>query len=141
MNNMRKGSITPQASGRRVISLLEQADESTFLHEMGHMFLMDLENIASLDEASAEDLETVRDWATWQEEQAKEYEDTPWQKEFAEREKAILAAKKHGDVVEVRKLKREWEQERFARGFERYLETGKVPTSVLKRIFLKFKKS
>ena len=141
MNNMRKGSITPQASGRRVISLLEQADESTFLHEMGHIFLMDLENIASLDEASAEDLETVRDWATWQEEQAKEYEDTPWQKEFAEREKAILAAKKHGDVVEVRKLKREWEQECFARGFERYLETGKAPTSVLKRIFLKFKKS
>ena len=40
MNNMRKGSITPQASGRRVISLLEQADESTFLHEMGHMFLI-----------------------------------------------------------------------------------------------------
>lgn len=140
MNNMRKGSITPQASGRRVISLFEGADESTFLHEMGHMFLMDLEDIAALDEASAEDLETVRDWATWQEGQAEEYEDTPWQKEFAEREKAILAAKKRGDVVEVKKLRREWEQERFARGFERYLETGKAPTSVLKRIFLKFKK-
>ena len=140
MNSIRKGSITPQASGRRIISLFEQADESTFLHEMGHMFLMDLEDIASLDEANAEDLETVRDWATWQEGQAKEYEDTPWQKEFAEREKAILAAKKRGDVVEVKKLKREWEQERFARGFERYLETGKAPTSVLKRIFLKFKK-
>ena len=140
MNSIRKGSITPQASGRRIISLFEQADESTFLHEMGHMFLMDLEDIASLDEASAEDLETVRDWATWQEGQAKEYEDTPWQKEFAEREKAILAAKKRGDVVEVKKLRREWEQERFARGFERYLETGKAPTSVLKRIFQKFKK-
>ena len=140
MNSIRKGSITPQASGRRVISLFEEADESTFLHEMGHMFLMDLEDIAALDEASAEDLETVRDWATWQEGQAKEYEDTPWQKEFAEREKAILAAKKRGDVVEVKKLRREWEQERFARGFERYLETGKAPTSVLKRIFQKFKK-
>ena len=140
MNSIRKGSITPQASGRRVISLFEQADESTFLHEMGHMFLMDLEDLAAIDAASAEDLETVRDWATWQEEQAKEYEDTPWQKEFAEREKAILAAKKRGDVVESRKLKREWEQERFARGFERYLETGKAPTSVLKRIFQKFKK-
>lgn len=140
MNSIRKGSITPQASGRRIISLFEQADESTFLHEMGHMFLMDLEDLAAIDAASAEDLETVRDWATWQEGQAKEYEDTPWQKEFAEREKAILAAKKRGDVVEVRKLRREWEQERFARGFERYLETGKAPTSVLKRIFLKFKK-
>ena len=140
MNSIRKGSITPQASGRRIISLFEQADESTFLHEMGHMFLMDLEDLAAIDAASAEDLETVRDWATWQEGQAKEYEDTPWQKEFAEREKAILAAKKRGDVVEVKKLRREWEQERFARGFERYLETGKAPTSVLKRIFLKFKK-
>ena len=140
MNSICKGSITPQASGRRVISLFEGADESTFLHEMGHMFLMDLEDLAAIDAASAEDLETVRDWATWQEGQAKEYEDTPWQKEFAEREKAILAAKKRGDVVEVKKLRREWEQERFARGFERYLETGKAPTSVLKRIFLKFKK-
>lgn len=140
MNSIRKGSITPQASGRRIISLFEQADESTFLHEMGHMFLMDLEDLAAIDAASAEDLETVRDWATWQEGQAKEYEDTPWQKEFSEREKALLAAKKRGDVVEVRKLRREWEQERFARGFERYLETGKAPTSVLKRIFQKFKK-
>ena len=43
-------------------------------------------------------------------------------------------------MVEVKKLRREWEQERFARGFERYLETGKAPTSVLKRIFQKFKK-
>ena len=43
-------------------------------------------------------------------------------------------------MIEVRKLRREWEQERCARGFERYLETGKAPTSVLKRIFLKFKK-
>lgn len=140
MNSIRKGSITPQASGRRVISLFEQADESTFLHEMGHMFLMDLEDVAALDEASAEDLETVRDWAAWQEGQAEEYEDTPWQKEFAEREKAILQAKKSGDAVSVRKLKREWEQERFARGFERYLETGKAPTSVLQRIFQTFKK-
>ena len=140
MNSIRKGSITPQASGRRVISLFEQADESTFLHEMGHMFLMDLEDLSVIDATSAEDLATVQDWATWQEGQAKEYEDTPWQKEFAEREKAILAAKKRGDVVEVRKLKREWEQERFARGFERYLETGKAPTSVLKRIFNAFKK-
>lgn len=140
MNDIRKGSITPQASGRRVISLFEQADESTFLHEMGHMFLMDLEDVAALDEASAEDLETVRDWAAWQEGQAEEYEDTPWQKEFAEREKAILQAKKSGDAVSVRKLKREWEQERFARGFERYLETGKAPTSVLQRIFQTFKK-
>ena len=140
MNSIRKSSITPQASGRRVISLFEQADESTFLHEMEHIFLMDLEDISALDEASAEGLKTVRDWATWQEGQAKEYEDTPRQKEFAEREKAILAAKKRGDVVEVRKLRREWEKERFARGFERYLETGKAPTSVLKRIFLKFKK-
>ena len=140
MNDVRKGSITPQASGRRVISLFEKADESTFLHEMGHMFLMDLEDVAVLDEASAEDLETVRDWAAWQEGQAEEYEDTPWQKEFAEREEAILQAKKSGDAVSVRKLKREWEQERFARGFERYLETGKAPTSVLQRIFQTFKK-
>ncbi len=49
-NRGAKGYITPYSDGRRVITLLEEANESTFLHEMSHMFLMDLENLAQIDE-------------------------------------------------------------------------------------------
>ena len=45
--------------GKKIITLFEGANESTFLHEMGHMFLMDLDELAKMDEASAKELETV----------------------------------------------------------------------------------
>lgn len=46
--NADQGQIFKDSAGRRVIELFEGADASTFLHEMGHMFLMDLEDLARL---------------------------------------------------------------------------------------------
>lgn len=34
-----RGEIS-QEDGKRIITLFESADESTFMHEMGHMFLI-----------------------------------------------------------------------------------------------------
>lgn len=34
-----RGEISKE-DGKRIITLFESADESTFLHEMGHMFLI-----------------------------------------------------------------------------------------------------
>ena len=110
--------------GSRLVSLFEAADESTFLHETAHIFYDDL---ASFDEETAEDLAEVDAWASWYEGAAKEYEDTPWAMEFAARERAIREAiRTHDEVLEER-LKAEWREERFARGFERYLEEGRAP--------------
>ncbi|MCB5723741.1 hypothetical protein LIQ52_00140 [Mitsuokella jalaludinii] len=133
------GSIAQMSNGQRIISLFESADESTFLHEMGHMFLMDLENLAVIDDISAKELEVVKDWASWKKGDAKQYKNTPWEKEFRQREQQIIDAEEHQDIEEAEKLKRIWEQERFARAFEMYLHDGHAPAKGLRAVFRKFR--
>lgn len=133
------GSIAQMSNGQRIISLFESADESTFLHEMGHMFLMDLENLAVIDDISAKELEIVKDWASWKKGDAKQYKNTPWEKEFRQREQQIIDAEEHQDIEEAEKLKRIWEQERFARAFEMYLHDGHAPAKGLRAVFRKFR--
>lgn len=133
------GSIAQLSNGKRIISLFESADESTFLHEMGHMFLMDLEDLAIIDDISAKELEVVKDWASWKKGDAKQYKNTPWEKEFRQREQQIIDAEEHQDIDEAEKLKRIWEQERFARAFEMYLHDGHAPAKGLRAVFRKFR--
>lgn len=133
------GSIAQMSNGQRIISLFESADESTFLHEMGHMFLMDLEDLAVIDDISAKELEVVKDWASWKKGDAKQYKNTPWEKEFRQREQQIIDAEEHQDIDEAEKLKRIWEQERFARAFEMYLHDGHAPAKGLRAVFRKFR--
>lgn len=133
------GSIAQMSNGQRIISLFESADESTFLHEMGHMFLMDLEDLAVIDDISAKELEVVKDWASWKKGDAKQYKNTPWEKEFRQREQQIIDAEEHQDIEEAEKLKRIWEQERFARAFEMYLHDGHAPAKGLRAVFRKFR--
>lgn len=133
------GSIAQMSNGQRIISLFESADESTFLHEMGHMFLMDLEDLAIIDDVSAKELEVVKDWASWKKGDAKQYKNTPWEKEFRQREQQIIDAEEHQDIDEAEKLKRIWEQERFARAFEMYLHDGHAPAKGLRAVFRKFR--
>ena len=133
-----RGEISKE-DGKRIITLFESADESTFMHEMGHMFLMDLDALAQLDEASAKDLETVNAWAEWHEGAAEEYEDTPWAEEFRAHEEAIRKAVAAGDVIAEKAARERWRQERFARGFELFLTEGKAPSHALRGVFRKFK--
>ena len=133
-----RGEISKE-DGKRIITLFESADESTFMHEMGHMFLMDLDELAKMDEASAKELETVNAWAEWHEGAADEYADTDFADEFRDHENAILAAKKSGDVVAEKAALERWRQERFARGFEMYLSEGKAPSAAMRSVFRRFK--
>ena len=133
-----KGEISKE-DGKRIITLFESADESTFMHEMGHMFLMDLDELANMDEASAKELETVNAWAEWHEGAAEEYKDTDFADEFRDHENAILAAKKSGDAVAEKAALERWRQERFARGFEMYLSEGKAPSAAMRSVFRRFK--
>ena len=133
-----KGEIS-QEDGKRIITLFESADESTFMHEMGHMFLMDLDELAKIDEASAKDLEAVNAWAEWHEGAADEYAETDFADEFRDHENAILAAKKAGDAVAEKAAMERWRQERFARGFEMYLAEGKAPSAAMRGVFRRFK--
>ena len=137
-----KGNITATHGGmHRLISLMESADQSTFMHEMAHNFLFDLEHIAELapDSRYAKDLAVIREWASWTKGAADEYAGTASAAEFRNREEKILAAEKKGDTAEAERLKREWMQERFARGFEEYLRSGEAPAQGLRAVFRRFK--
>lgn len=126
----------------KIITLMESADESTFMHEMSHHYLNELEQIAEItgeNSQAARDLQEINKWANWKDEMAAEYEDTASEKEFAELEKEILSAEEKGDTKKAEELKERWKQERFARGVEEYLSEGIAPTAKLKKIFDNFK--
>ena len=81
----------------------------------------------------------MKKWAEWREGQAAEYKGTPFARSFAELDKKIRAALAAGNDRRADNLKRQWEHERFARGFEMYLKTGDAPTKGLRAVFAKFR--
>ena len=134
-----RGQSAPLSTGGYIMSLLQTADESTFLHESGHLFLWDLEQLAGFGGQYAEDWRVVREWASYKNGAEKLYKGTPFEKEFSTLAQNIRAAEDAGDVNTVDSLKRRWMHERFARGFEMYLKQGKAPSKGLQSVFRKFK--
>lgn len=129
-------------SATGAIHLFDGADQSSFVHEAAHMYLTEMSKMAS-DEAAPkgllEDWNTIQNWAAYKLEDIKDYEGTAREKEFKSYAKAIEDARKSGDVIAIRAAEERWIQERFARGFERYIAEGKAPTQALQSAFRKFK--
>ena len=134
-----------------VIELFDGANESTVIHEGAHMFLSILENMAALDETTLSgyfqgdarkaaaslskmraDLSAIREWATFSEERLGEYKGTALEKEFTQHAEDIKAGKAGAEE--------RWIQERFARGFEKYLMDGSAPTKETQGVFRRFKR-
>ena len=135
-------------NGRRIIYLYENADQSTFMHEMAHIFFADMRELAEMENAPAQikrDWQTLQDWTAWNDSQINEYIGTAVYNEFNQRDKEIRAAQEKGytyrggERIELGTLLEEWRQERFARGFEEYLRKGKAPKESLKGVFTRFK--
>ena len=129
-------------SATGAIHLFDGADQSSFVHEAAHMYLTEMSKMAT-DEAAPKDLledwNTLQNWAAYKPEDIKDYEGTAREKEFKSYAKAIDDARKSGDVIAIRAAEERWMQERFARGFERYIAEGKAPTQALQSAFRKFK--
>ena len=144
-----KGQTAFKANGEKVISLFEAADQSTFMHEMAHVYLHDMLELAKLPNAPKQlldDVKTLSEWASWRPETFdKEYKGTALEREFRKMHEQIADATKYGYLVldgrkvTLEQLKLQWAQERFARGFENYLREGKAPTESVKTIFRRFK--
>lgn len=134
-----------------VIELFDGANESTVIHEGAHMFLSMLENMSQMSEENVStyfngdttkaraalksmrgDLSTIRSWAAFSEDHLSEYKGTILEKEFTEYAEDIRAGK--AGAME------RWMQERFARGFEKYLMDGSAPTKEMQGVFRRFKK-
>ncbi len=89
---------------KKIITLFKNADASTIIHEMGHLFLNDIITSAETNEQAKADLEAINKWLGYNgEEYTRE------------------------------------QHEKFAKGFEAYVMSGKAPTSMLKRAFENFK--
>ena len=129
-------------SATGAIHLFDGADQSSFVHEAAHMYLTEMSKMAT-DEAAPqglmEDWNTIQEWAAYKPEDIKDYEGTAREKEFKSYAKAIEDARKSGDIIAIRAAEERWMQERFARGFERYIAEGKAPTQALQSAFRKFK--
>lgn len=144
INGETKGSYSPT---KHMLTLFKTADQSTFMHEMSHFYLSELMRIAKIDENSTEAkmLKTITDWAEWHKGDAEAFKGTASYNEFSAYEKAILEAEKKGTAkLNDKEYTKEqllsiWVQEKFARGFETYLQSGEAPTTGLKRIFARFK--
>lgn len=134
-----------------VIELFDGANESTVIHEGAHMFLSILENMSQMSEENVAtyfngdtakaraalksmqgDLSTIRSWAAFSEDHLSEYKGTILEKEFTKYAEDIRAGK--AGATE------RWMQERFARGFEKYLMDGSAPTKAMQGVFRRFKK-
>ena len=139
-----------------LIKVFEKGNASTAIHESAHWYLVTLENLLHAEaekrgitgttdeilEQLAEDetmpkdlvseLQKIRNWAQYSEETMKEYEGTELEKEFTKLAEAI----KSGDED----AKERFIQERFARGYERYLASGKAPTKELQGVFARFRR-
>ncbi len=145
-----KGQTAFRATGEKVISLFEAADQSTFMHEMAHVYLHDMLALAKLPSAPQQlldDVKTLSEWASWRPETFdKEYKGTAVEREFKKLHEQIADAQKFGYLkingrdVTIEQLKLQWAQERFARGFENYLREGKAPAEAVRTVFQRFKR-
>lgn len=107
-----RGSFNPESL---TISLLKNADLSTFLHETGHFFLEAQADMASRQDAPdsvKRDMAAVLKW-------------------FGVRD----LAEWYGLDFEVKRT----HHEQFARGFEAYLFEGKAPSLEMQGVFQKFR--
>lgn len=144
-----KGQTAFKTTGEKIISLFKAADQSTFMHEMAHIYLHDMLALAELPNAPKQllnDVATINRWAAWNDTQfAKEYKGTAMESEFKKLNEQIKTAVAKGSVeiegktMTLEQMQRLWMQERFARGFENYLKSGEAPTEATRSIFRRFK--
>lgn len=92
-----------------VITLAQGNDASSFLHELAHMYLHDLQELATVNKRAEKDLKEVYD---------------------------MLGFNANADYTEQEYRDM---HEKFARSFEAYLLNGQAPTQRMKSLFEKFK--
>lgn len=126
-----------------ILHLFDTADQSSFIHEAGHLWLSELELMAARGDAPSqimEDLQTIRQWGAYAPEQLDDYTGTEREAEFRQYAADIESARQSGAAVAIQAAEERWMQERFARAFERYIAEGKAPVKELQGPFRRFRK-
>jgi hypothetical protein len=132
-----RGAIEFDSAGKSVISLFEEADASTVVHESGHYFLNMLRVLAERPEAPQalkDDWKLVREWwASNADAIAAEIGDATPDQVLAYIETGTAGDRKLDAAIDTA-LHEQW-----ARGFESYLRDGIAPTENLRGVFQQFK--
>lgn len=137
INNDTRGSITYISGGRSLIEFTENSDESTFIHEIGHHFLMGIKQLAAFNKKfSIEQLETIYDW--WKEnsfdiaEEASKYSGREIIKtdviDFLSKKSNSMSREKYNSISTAC-------DEYFARGVERYFLDKETRSSKIASVF------
>lgn len=135
----KRGSIQFGDNGKTVISLFENADKSTALHETGHYFLGAFKSLAEKDaapKAIKADWESVKGW--WSANADAVAKDSGMEGVTGADVRAVLETGSSGDAsidaaIDVG-LHEQW-----ARAFEAYLRDGVAPNAGLRGVFKQFK--
>jgi hypothetical protein len=115
-----KGSIRFTEGNRPIITMLQDADASTIIHELGHGWLEELARDSQhpvAPESIRQDMQAVAKWLG------------------IDSVDALSETTKSGaPTAKARKA-----HERFATGFEQYMREGKAPSPELANVFARFK--
>lgn len=121
-----------------IISLFENADLSTMIHESGHYFLNTLENLRTMSVEIEEMHDAVRQW--WRDnagDVARDASEAAGIQVTGENVLSMLDAGTAG-TAELDQAIITGMHEQFARGFEAYLIEGKAPSIGLRSAFERF---
>ena len=139
----RRGYLQFGADRQFTIGLTEARNLSTFMHEIGHLGLEVMSDMASTDPVFAEEFGILTRW--WQDNADaviatadRDVRDTINAAGGADFLR-MVAADFRGDYDKAGVAAKTALHEYFARGFERYLAEGKPPTPELARPFSRFK--
>jgi hypothetical protein len=126
--------------GESIVTLHKGADNTSVLHETGHEFLNNFEEIINSGKASKQtktDWDTTQAWLNKQDYKAKKPDIDNLIKKLKEKGTNLkgkeLRAYAKGEVEKVNR------HEFFARGFETYMHDGSAPSERIARVFEKFK--
>lgn len=119
----------------------DSADMSTFVHEIGHLFIRDMEELVATGKAPQglqEDVATLTGFTAEYSEESKlqefyESHYQPTRKEYVDRDFSSLR------TDEKSKIQRVAEQEKLADAFVTYLKEGNAPSAELKTAFSRFR--
>lgn len=136
-----RGSITFRDNETLISLFKDSADFSTFVHEIGHLFVKDMENLVATGQAPEQiirDLESLKAFTAEfaDPDTLRGFYDNTFRKQRTEFAGRDFSSLNYAERVLVRNVA---EQEKLADAFVAYINEGKAPSVGLRPVFQRFR--